>query len=136
MFRDDVPCNWAYAINRPESLTVAPGQCAPGEVCALRVEGPLRAPVNYALRGGVRTLLNRGAQGVVVDLSRVTSIDAAGVGELARVYRTTMATHAGLRVAHATGRVRQTLERAGLFELLSVGPPKPAGFTLGRHALR
>jgi anti-anti-sigma factor len=92
--------------------------------------------MDYALRGGVRTLLNRGAQGIVVDLSRVTSIDAAGVGELARVYRTTRATRASLRVAHPTERVRQMLERAGLFELLSRGPAEPAGFTVGRHALR
>jgi anti-anti-sigma factor len=88
-------------------------------VDALCIEDPLYEPNNGEVRRGVRTLLDRGARVVVVDLSRVTRIDAAGVGELVRAYCTTIAANAGLRIVHVTSRVRQMLERAGLFDLLS-----------------
>jgi anti-anti-sigma factor len=109
---------------------------ARGVVRALQVEGPLRAPIGGELRGRVRTLLERGALGIVVDLSRVTSIDAAGVGELASAIATSVASNAELSVVHPTTRVRHMLERAGLLELMTRSASEPVAVTRDRRGPR
>jgi anti-anti-sigma factor len=85
------------------------------------VEGPLRVPETRWLRRRIRAHLRRGERTIVLDLARVSRIDAAGVGELVRAYN--MATRAGgtLRIVHATSWVREILERVGLFGVLSAG---------------
>ena len=85
----------------------------------VRVEGPLRVPVSRALRREVRALLQRGERAIVVDLAKVSRIDAAGVGELIRAFNMTAAVDGALRIANASAWVRQILELIGLFELLS-----------------
>lgn len=85
----------------------------------LHVRGALRAPRHGDLRHEVRARLGRGDRGIVLDLARVPSIDAAGVGELVRAYNMTTAADGVLRVVHPTPWVREILERAGLFDLLS-----------------
>jgi anti-anti-sigma factor len=89
------------------------------DACALSIEGPLRAPVHQHLRHRVRSLIRDGERAIIVDLARVSTIDAAGVGELVRAYNMTSDVNAVLRIAHATVWVREMLERAGLFDLLS-----------------
>ncbi|HEU4938577.1 MAG TPA: STAS domain-containing protein [Vicinamibacterales bacterium] len=91
----------------------------PKTVHILRVEGGLRAPVSRVLRHHVRTLLLRGERRIALDLSAVSKIDAAGVGELVRTLNMTTAAHGGLRIVKTTARVRKVLERANLFDLLS-----------------
>jgi anti-anti-sigma factor len=81
--------------------------------------GPFRAPVTGELRHRILAQLRRGERIVIVDLSHVSSIDAAGVGQLVRAYNVTRASHGTLRIVHATRWVRELLERAGLFSLLS-----------------
>ena len=60
------------------------------------VEGPLRVPVNRALRDNVRALLRRGERTITLDLAEVTRIDAAGVGELVRAFNLTAAVNGRL----------------------------------------
>jgi len=55
----------------------------------------------------------------VLDMSRVSLIDAAGVGELVRTYNIACRMDVGLRIVHTTKWVRATLARVGLFDLLS-----------------
>jgi anti-anti-sigma factor len=88
---------------------------------ALDVEGSLRAPVNAGLRQRIQTLLERGERRIVLDLSRLSRIDAAGVGELMRAYNTAKVAGAVLQVAHPSGRVGQLLDVAGVYGLLSAG---------------
>ncbi len=76
-------------------------------------------PVSRSLRHNVRALLRRGERRIVVDLSAVSRIDASGVGELIRTFNMTTATNGGLRIVNATAWVREMLERAHLFDLLS-----------------
>lgn len=97
----------------------------------LRIEGPLRAPVDQELRSRVLGLLHSGERRIVLDLAGVPRIDAAGVGELVRVYRMAIAANGACRVVHATAWVREVLERVGLFALLtqSVSEPASAGRT-------
>lgn len=85
----------------------------------VHVNSPLQMPASRILRHGVRTLLRRGERRIVLDLSAVSSIDAAGVGELVRTFNITAADNGALRVVNATEWVREMLERAHLFDLLS-----------------
>ena len=85
----------------------------------VHVKGSLRTPVNRMLRHSVRTLLRRGERRVVLDLSAVSRIDAAGVGELVRTFNMTAAADGALRIDNVTAGVRGMLERAQLLELLT-----------------
>jgi len=96
------------------------GPCSHGR-CVLYLEGPLRIPLNEDLRQNVRTLLRRGERVIVLDLSGVPKIDAAGIGELVRVYRMAKDANGMLQIARATGWVREILQRVGLFDILSRG---------------
>jgi anti-anti-sigma factor len=102
------------------SLAVARGPCAEN-VCVLHLDGAFRAPLNGVLPYRVQVLLGRGKQTIVLDLARVWSIDAAGVGQLVRLYNLTMAADGVLRIAHVTTWVRELLQRAALFSLLTAG---------------
>ena len=86
----------------------------------LDIEGP-RAPVNGELRHCVLALLRRGERHIILNLARVSRIDAAGVGELVRAYNVAMAANSVLRIAQATAPVRDILERVGLFDILRTG---------------
>lgn len=85
----------------------------------VRLDGPLHASLGRQLRRRVHTLLCSGTQRLVLDLSRVTDIDAAGIGELIRAYNLTIAANGTLRVTQASARIRDLLVRVGLFDLLS-----------------
>jgi anti-anti-sigma factor len=88
-------------------------------VFVIHVEGPLRAPVKNDLRRRVCKLIDRGEGKIVLDLSRVSDLDAAGIGELVHVYNMAIAANGSLRIAHAAGKVQRILDRVGLFDLLS-----------------
>ena len=85
----------------------------------VHVNDALRMPVSRTLRHSVRELLRRGERRIVVDLSALSKIDAAGVGELIRAFNMTAAVNGGLRVVNPTAWVREILERAQLFQLLT-----------------
>jgi anti-anti-sigma factor len=85
----------------------------------LQVEGDLRVPLNGELRRKVQALIDRGQPTIVLNLARVSQLDAAGIGELVGVYKMALAENRALRIAHATGRVRRLLDRVGLFDLLT-----------------
>jgi anti-anti-sigma factor len=70
----------------------------------------------------VRTLLRRGERRIVLDLAGVSRIDAAGIGELVRAYNIAIASNGALRIVNTTPRVREMLERVGLFDRLNAGP--------------
>ena len=89
------------------------------ETHTVRVEGTLRTPISRALRDNVRSLLRRGERRIVLDLSAVSRIDAAGVGELIRTLNMTAALNGVLRIVNATAWVREMLERVHLFDLLN-----------------
>jgi anti-anti-sigma factor len=120
-----------------ESMRVVMSPCSP-HVCILYLEGPLRLPLDEQLRHRVRALLGRGERTIVLDLARVSRIDAAGVGELVHAYNMTIAVNGVLRIAYPTAWVREILDRAGLFDLLSADPEsdlkdRPSGAFPGGH---
>ena len=88
----------------------------------LEVGQTLRVPVNYQLRHKVQALLNRGERRILLDLARLSEIDAAGVGELIRAFKSTSAARGVLRITHPSRRVRRLLQTAGLLQLLTAEP--------------
>lgn len=99
-------------------MTVAREQHSDG-VTVLCLEGPLLAPVGLELRRQVEALLRRGERLLLLDLAGVDDLDAAGMGELVNVYRMAAAANGALQIARATGKVREMLDLAGLFEPLN-----------------
>ena len=85
----------------------------------LDVEGTLRVPLNSGLSEHVRALLLSGERRILLDLGRLSDIDAGGVGELVRAFNTTTAAGGVLWIAHANGRVRQLLDVAGVLRFMS-----------------
>jgi anti-anti-sigma factor len=83
------------------------------------VTGPLQVPLDGDLRRSVRALLRRGGRLIVVDMTGVSRIDAAGVGELVRAYNLIRTANGVLRIAHASAWVRRILQLVGLFDLFS-----------------
>ena len=83
------------------------------------LEGTLRAPHTAELTRRIQALLDRGERRIVVSLSDLTDIDAAGVGELVRAYNLATAVGGELRIRNARSHVRQLLRVAGLLGRLS-----------------
>lgn len=86
----------------------------------ISVDGALRVPIESRLMPRVQAALRGGARRVRLDLSRLSSIDAAGVGELVAAFNATRAAGGVLDIAHADGRVRRVLEATGVYTLLTV----------------
>ena len=84
-----------------------------------RLDHPCRVTLTGELRHQVHALLRRGERRIVLDAGQLTSIDAAGIGQLVRVYNVTRAANGGMTLLNASWRVRDVLERVGLFELFS-----------------
>jgi anti-anti-sigma factor len=84
----------------------------------VHVKGPLRAPVNGDVRRRMSALLQCGERHIVLDLERLTRIDAAGLGELVRAYNMARALDATCQVVNPNARVRELIERGGLADVL------------------
>jgi anti-anti-sigma factor len=87
-------------------------------ISIVHVEGPLRTPVSPSLQQEVEARLFRGERTLVIDLAGVNDIDAAGVGELVRVFNMAIGEGAVLRLTHVAPRIREVLQRLGLSLLL------------------
>jgi anti-anti-sigma factor len=87
-------------------------------VSVVPVSGTLRAPVTSGVSRMVEARIRRGERDVLLDLSQLTDIDAAGVGELVRAFNAVQASGGAVRIAHANRYVRQLLQVAGLFTML------------------
>jgi anti-sigma B factor antagonist len=92
----------------------------------VEVAGGLRAPASGRLRRQVQALLDNGARQIVIDLSRVAEIDAAGVGELTDVFNAVHAAGGVLCVSHQHPRIRHVLTIVGLFGVLTTDDAETA----------
>ena len=86
-----------------------------------RLVRPYRPTLTAELRHRVRAQLRCGEREILVDVGRLSNIDAAGIGQLVRVYNVTKAVKAEFRLANATARVRGVLQRVGLFDVMNAG---------------
>src|SRR5262249_5680816 len=106
------------ARGSPLTPTVGREEWASG-LSVVELEGALRAPVSREVQWQVESLPGRGRRCVVLDLANVSDRDAAGLGELVRVYTLAAAVEGELWIRNPTGRARELLDLAGLFEILS-----------------
>ena len=90
---------------------------------SLDLQGSLHAPIDGVLRSRVESLLDGGVRRVSLDLSGVSSIDAAGVGELMQIF--TFVADAGgvLEIERMSPHVRRVLDVTGVLGLLDVECP-------------
>jgi anti-anti-sigma factor len=109
-----------HSVQSRSSVVVTTGSSS-GRRGTVYLQGALRAPLDGELRRTVRGLLRRGDRLIVLDLAGVRRIDAAGVGELVRAYNMGVAAQGELLIVHSTARVREVLQRVGLFEILTKG---------------
>ena len=105
----------------PSAMRTLLDQC--GVETTVHVHGALRAPVNNELRRSVCALLSRGERQIRLDLAAVPDVDAAGVGEIVRVFNMARGASGTVRIAGAGRRVRQLLDLAGLLDRLEDGAP-------------
>ena len=91
---------------------------SPG-VSILHITGPLRVPLDLELQSTVHAILHRGVRRIELNLAAVSDLDAGGVGELVHVFNMAAAAHTELRIAKARPRVREPLNRARVFNLLT-----------------
>src|SRR5262249_58226196 len=89
----------------------------------LSLRGSLTTPVGPELGEQVEALLRRGARRVLLDFARVAGIDAAGMGELTRVYGLAAAADGGLPVAGARPEGRGALAPARAHRPPTAAPP-------------
>ncbi len=87
----------------------------------LRVEGAFRSPVDRVLRSRVESLMQDGVRLVVLDLSGVPNIDAAGVGELIHILTAAADAGGAVAITQANPHVRHVLDVAGVLRLLTPG---------------
>jgi anti-anti-sigma factor len=107
------------AISEPDSssATLRVDGAPSATVC---VDAALRTPVDRVLRSRVESLLQSGVRRVLLDLSGVSSIDAAGVGELIHLFTTAAAAGGVLEIRRANPRVHRVLEVTGVLGVLDV----------------
>lgn len=102
----------------------------------LEVEGILRVPLHSGLSERVHALLLGGERRILLDLGRVSDIDAGGVGELVSAFDSTRAEGGVLRIAHANRHVRRLLDVAGVLRFMTGDTARSSGRATGNCALR
>ena len=65
-----------------------------------------------------REVLEQSDSRVIIDLSRVTKIDSAGLGQLMSCYSHLVRNQGSLKVVHATPEVRKVLDMTGISTLI------------------
>lgn len=91
---------------------------SPG-ISTLHIGGPVRVPLDLDLQWTMHGVLRRGVRRIVLDLAAVSDLDAGGVGELVHLFNMAAVAHSELRIANACPRVRELLDRARVFDLLT-----------------
>ena len=84
----------------------------------LYLDNVLGTATNRQVRHQIASLLRCGERQILVDLAQVTSIDAAGVGELVRAHNMAHAVGATIHFVNAAAHVRELIARVGLSDIL------------------
>ena len=93
-----------------------------GEVIIVDLRGRLIAGStgDELLRSVINELVAEGWRKILLNLSEVTRIDSAGVGELVAGQRLAARFGSSVRLLHVTGRLRQVLELSQVLPVFSV----------------
>lgn len=82
-----------------------------GDVVIVSVSGDITQNKggDIALKDKIRSLIQQGHRKVVIDLSKVSYVDSAGLGELVHAYATTKNSGGSLKLLHVTKRLKDLL---------------------------
>jgi anti-sigma B factor antagonist len=82
-----------------------------GDVAIVKVTGDitLNKGGDVLLKDKVQSLIQQGHKHLLVDLSSVSYVDSAGLGELVQAYATTKNRGGALKLLHVTKRLRDLL---------------------------
>ena len=82
-----------------------------GDVAIVTVTGDitLNREGNVLLKDKLQSLLHQGYKNLLLDLSGVSHVDSAGLGEMAHAYVSTKNRGGSLRLLHLTKRIRDLL---------------------------
>ena len=82
-----------------------------GEVTVIRITGDitLNQGGDILLKDKVQSLLQQGHTNLLVDLSGVSYVDSAGLGQLVQIHATTKSKGGALRLANVTKRLKDLL---------------------------
>jgi anti-anti-sigma factor len=107
--------------------------------CGRQAIAALPEHVELSTAGSIReqllTLINRGAQTLIADMSATVSCDHAGADTLARVYQRAAASGTELRLVVTAPVVRRVLGISGLDRLVSIYPVLEAALAAHRPAV-
>jgi anti-sigma B factor antagonist len=92
-----------------------------GDVVIVNLKGSLHCGLDgEILRGVVNELLAEGWKKILLNLSKVTSIDSSGIGELVQSLRVSKQFDADLKLLNLHDRVRKSLHLAQLLPVFHV----------------
>ena len=93
-----------------------------GDVAIIKVTGDitLNKGGDVLLKDKVQSLLQQGHQRLLVDLSGVSHVDSAGLGELVQAYATTKTRGGALKLLNVTTRLRDLLVITKLLTVFEV----------------
>ena len=93
-----------------------------GGVALVELSGRLTSFESKAFRDMVHGLLKQGQQNIVLNLTRLDYLDSSGIGELARIYVTTVKHGGAMRVVGLASRVEEILKITQLYQVFPEFP--------------
>ena len=93
-----------------------------GQVAVVRMPAEIDATIADEMREALLSVLNLGASAVVVDMTRTTFCDSAGISALVRASRRAAASGAELRVASQVPAVLRLFTLVGVTQVVGVHP--------------
>lgn len=110
-----------------------PEECFPvlwsGQVAVVRTPEEVDATIADAMREALLSVLNQGASPLVVDMTRTTFCDSAGVSAMVRARRRALASNAELRIATRTPALLRLFSLLGLEPAIAVYPDVAAALS-------
>lgn len=91
-----------------------------GTVAVVRMPDEVDATIADCMREALLSVLNQGASALVVDMTRTTFCDSAGVNALVRARRRADASDAEVRVATSAPALLRLFSLIGLQQLIAV----------------
>lgn len=101
-----------------------PEECFPvlwsGQVAVVRMPEEVDATIADAMREALLSVLNQGASALVVDMTRTTFCDSAGVSAVLRARRRALASSAEVRIATRSPALLRVFSLLGLESAIAV----------------
>ena len=93
-----------------------------GQVAVVRMPEEVDATIADAMREALLSVLNQGASALVVDMTRTTFCDSAGVSAMVRARRRALASNAEVRIATRAPALLRVFSVLGLDSAIAVYP--------------